>query len=224
MKIIFLDVDGVLNSFRNIAAFGRFPFPNNEESEPELDQIALGMVRNLTKLTGANVVLHSMWRRHVDPVEFGNRPHINLPIIDRTDQSDKVISIIGWLKKHPEVTDFVVLEDNDICSGFGSLAGDWPEWIAKVKENQVQTNMIEGLTFVDFANAFMVLQNIDIADIEKKRDRMRDLQSGNASLLLGTDERTPEQREKDAEEWKEIQATIGIGEWAVLQLLSQKTQ
>jgi hypothetical protein len=163
-RIIFLDIDGVLNSWRNAAAFGAFPFPDASDElhgEQNLDNIAIGMVRALCKEFDAKIVLHSMWRRTLEnPIEFGKRH--NLPIIDITHPGiDKVPSILLWMQDHPGVQRFVILDDDDIFWGNRDKPG------ARHAETlHIRTNMLEGMTLIDFANAWLALAELDISEVE----------------------------------------------------------
>jgi len=115
MKVLFLDVDGVLNSNRNLLAYGCFPWPNVPDglicAESKLDPIAIGMIRKVCEDTGAVIVLHSTWRENVDPVEFGLK--YDLPIIGSTDADEsKPDSIQSYLKAHPTITKYAVVDDH----------------------------------------------------------------------------------------------------------------
>ncbi len=127
MKIIFLDVDGVLNSRRNVLAFGGFPWPNepavlpdgtpNSNAELYLDQIAIGMIRAICEKTGAKIVLHSTWRMHVNPIEWGKK--WNLPIIAGTSGNvGKPQSIKIWLSETQRnveyVSHYAIIDDDDM--------------------------------------------------------------------------------------------------------------
>lgn len=54
MKVIFLDIDGVLNSERSVAAYG---------DESTLDPVACCLLKHLLKKTGAYIVVVSNWRK-----------------------------------------------------------------------------------------------------------------------------------------------------------------
>ncbi len=60
MKIIFLDIDGVLNSRQYDAERGT--------AEGNIDVSRLLLLKQLIDQTGAKIVLTSSWRRHWDPV------------------------------------------------------------------------------------------------------------------------------------------------------------
>jgi hypothetical protein len=57
MKVLFLDVDGVLNSYRSVVCYGGFSWPNNHSGGPKdqnnMDWIAVGMIRKACAESGA---------------------------------------------------------------------------------------------------------------------------------------------------------------------------
>lgn len=150
-KIIFLDVDGVLNSYRNVVADGGFPFPNTsgmsvdpKHREENLDRLAIGMVRKLCKEFDAQIVLSSTWRMHVDAVEFGKR--WDLPIIAGTDpRMGKPASIKRWLADNIDVKNYVVLDDDDM----------------QVGNRQIVTSIFEGFTYANYIAAQKKLSYAD---------------------------------------------------------------
>ena len=112
MKVLFLDIDGVLNS----------AFAINEQRRG--DAIDRGMVERVNQIvdaTGCKIVISSTWRLYQKPEKltallygYGLRP----VVIDRTPELDiedfnRGDEINTWLKNHPEVTHFVILDDND---------------------------------------------------------------------------------------------------------------
>jgi hypothetical protein len=150
-KIIFLDVDGVLNSYRNVIADGGFPFPKGDaraqdprHREENLDRLAVGMVRKLCQEFDAQIVLHSTWRMHTDPVAFGHR--WNLPIIGCTDpRRSKPGSIRTWLADNPDVRNFIVIDDDDM----------------QQPKRQIVTSIYEGFTYADYVKAQKKLSYAD---------------------------------------------------------------
>lgn len=117
MKVIFLDVDGVLNSLRTVYAYGGYPFPDVRDGGihdvHNVDPIAIKMVLKLIKRTGAKVVLHSTWRNYMDDQEFTEV--FGIPIYNHTEVFiGKPRSIVEWLEKHPEVTTYVILDDDNM--------------------------------------------------------------------------------------------------------------
>ncbi len=146
MKVIFLDVDGVLNSQRNVAAQGGYPFPKGTKveldprhREENLDALAVGMVRTACRRTRAVIVLHSTWRLHTDAVKFGER--WDLPIIGSTPHDmDKPESIKAWLEAN-EVEKYVILDDVPM--------GD--------RRHEVRTDENNGLLYEDYLRILEML-------------------------------------------------------------------
>jgi hypothetical protein len=105
MKVIFLDIDGVLNcgTTRNPR---KFPYI--------ADKKLLARFRKLLTRTRAKVVLTSTWR--CDPVGVLAAKYWKIPFIDvcpDRPRSPRYREILAWLAEHPEVTRFVVLDDED---------------------------------------------------------------------------------------------------------------
>lgn len=66
-RIIFLDIDGVLNSHRSWMAYNHLPFDTVEEiNKHELDPIAVGNLHRIITETGSRVVISSAWRITID--------------------------------------------------------------------------------------------------------------------------------------------------------------
>ena len=111
-KIIFLDVDGVLNSERTIRA-------NNSSGYYYLDPVAVGLIRDLVDKTGAKIVVSSTWRYAGDHVttqlyvagfhlmDFHNDSIT--PVLVNGKRGDEVNS---WLSEHPEVETYVCIDDD----------------------------------------------------------------------------------------------------------------
>ncbi len=125
LKVVFLDVDGVLNSPRNVLAFGGLPFPNcntpnDKHFVGNLDWLAVGMLRTVCEEMGAVVVLHSTWRKHMSVEDFSLLT--GLPVLDRTDPAfePKSDAIACWLRDNPQfnVTHFAVVEDENVFHSF----------------------------------------------------------------------------------------------------------
>jgi hypothetical protein len=105
MKIIFLDIDGVLNCDKT---------PNPREFPYIVDRKLLARLKKLLDRTGAKVVLTSSWR--CDPVGLFAARHYGVPFIGTCPDkpnSTRRNELLAWLKAHPKVTRFMVLDDED---------------------------------------------------------------------------------------------------------------
>jgi len=109
MRVVFLDVDGVLVTSRTehilISRFTAF------------DADAVREMNRLTETTGAKFVLSSSWRRseRVPSMQRYMRSQgIAGELIDFTGirrDSDRRLEILEWLDRQPEHPDFIIVDD-----------------------------------------------------------------------------------------------------------------
>lgn len=105
MKAIFLDIDGVLNCKDT---------PNPRKFPYIVDPKLLKRFKRLLERTGARVVLSSTWR--YDPAGLFSAKHGGIPFVDVIPDMPKKPrrdEILTWLKRHPKVQRFVVIDDED---------------------------------------------------------------------------------------------------------------
>jgi hypothetical protein len=128
-KIIFLDIDGVLNRHHNVYY--------TRETSPQgfigIGQKHLNQLKRIVDETGAEIVLTSDWKDcfneddctpdHAacpDGVYLANRlKDAGCPIIARTDDrsvgndssTGRGYGIRKYLKAHPEISEYVILDD-----------------------------------------------------------------------------------------------------------------
>jgi hypothetical protein len=105
MKAVFLDIDGVLNCKRT---------PNPRKFPFMVDPVLLARLRRLLDLSGAQVVLASSWR--FDPVGMLAVKYYEVPFTDTIPDEPKqprCEEIRDWLRAHPEVDRFIVIDDED---------------------------------------------------------------------------------------------------------------
>lgn len=114
-KVIFLDIDGVLN--------GNLFISKDDRAGVLIDDTRLDLIKQIIDATDAKIVLSSSWREHWEKNETecddaGRK--INeifaakgLSIFDKTPKchNDRKKEIINWLQVHPDVSDFVVIDD-----------------------------------------------------------------------------------------------------------------
>lgn len=119
MKVIFLDIDGVLNTPKTIRKFG-FDF---------IDDILVALVARICRETGARIVLSSSWRTEKKDLGIARKAlerhkleiHDCTPIIKRSGGWTEN----GWVRRHEEITAwlsekeverFAILDDvEDAC-------------------------------------------------------------------------------------------------------------
>jgi hypothetical protein len=105
MKIIFSDIDGVLNCKRT-ANPRKFPYI--------VDPKLVDRLRRVIECTGAQVVLSSTWR--YDPAGLFSAKYWGIPFVDVTPdrpREPRRNEILLWLGDHPAVTRYAVLDDED---------------------------------------------------------------------------------------------------------------
>ena len=113
-KIIFLDIDGVLNSVRSCAALRGYPWSFEAEQMGLFDEVALRLMRRAIEETGAKVVVSSTWRirRTIGELAAG----LDMPVVGKTprnnDERRRGGEIKDWLTDHPEVTAYAIVDDD----------------------------------------------------------------------------------------------------------------
>lgn len=111
MRVVFLDIDGVLNNIAS-AAEGVDIIPEK-----------VILVRQLCKATDAHIVISSTWRI-IHSLEFlremlyrtglkcGSKYGQVIDVTPDSTKGHRGTEIQQWLDEHPEVTDFVILDDD----------------------------------------------------------------------------------------------------------------
>lgn len=156
LKVIFLDIDGVLNSHRSAVAFGGYPH-HAADHRGKFDEVAVRLIRGIAKAAGAKVVLSSSWRCDPEWREIGNA--LGIPLLDRTPSmlGPRGKEIAAWLDNHPEVERYAIVDDD----------GDMlPEQMPYF----VHTTHQDGLTF-GCAEKLAELMGIKIWDVNYKGQR-----------------------------------------------------
>ena len=110
MKVIFIDVDGVL------CLIDSMPMPDH------LDKNCLANLKRAVDATGAELVLSSSWRAEppyrqlaVDELStLGMELLGDTPVLFYSRSSrNRHVEIAKFLETHPEITKFVVVDDSD---------------------------------------------------------------------------------------------------------------
>ena len=105
VKVIFLDIDGVLNCDRT---------PNPRKFPYVVDKRLLARLQKLLARTRAKIVLSSSWR--LDPVGLLAAKYWGVPFIDTLpDLPDKTRKdeVLTWLSAHPRVGRYAIIDDED---------------------------------------------------------------------------------------------------------------
>ena len=161
MKVIFLDVDGVLNS-----EMWNEKHRNEVQNGVCIDESKVELLTMIIKKTGAVIVLHSGWRFWLgDKLESLNReaefllsllkkhgieiyditPDFSTEEIRRTKKFSlvKAGEIIDWIRVH-HVTEYLILDDLDL-------------YLDEIVPYQIRTNPATGLTGQDAEKAIEML-------------------------------------------------------------------
>ena len=125
-KIIFLDIDGVLNDGFTILGTGK-DFPTKDH---------LDCLKQIVDATNAEIVLSSSWRyypEYKNDVKNALR-NVQLQFIYVTKELPKGrdAEVREWLSRHPEVENYLILDDLN-------------EFSDELKEHQVLTAFATGL-------------------------------------------------------------------------------
>ena len=115
MKVIFLDVDGVLNSVDTSEVFQGFV---------GIDDKLVSKLRKIVRATGAQIVLSSSWKHDWEPLDKDKQNKYGdyldqklkkylLSAVDTTNEANSECrgeGIIEWVGTH-EVDSFIILDD-----------------------------------------------------------------------------------------------------------------
>ena len=124
MKIIFLDVDGVLNSEETFIKNQRI-YETTGKHLADLDEDKISLLKEIVEATDAKIILSSTWRYYwrkekkemeVDSLGRELDKMLNkqgLYIFDKTPslRDDRGIEIITWLSERNDVTNWIVIDD-----------------------------------------------------------------------------------------------------------------
>ncbi|MBV9555828.1 MAG: hypothetical protein JO254_01995 [Pseudolabrys sp.] len=105
MKVIFLDIDGVLNCRKT---------PNPKKRKCVIDPDLATRLLHVLKATGAKVVLSTSWRHLANNMRVFNG--FSVPYIDKLGpghKSQRRKAILRWLADHPNVSRYAILDDED---------------------------------------------------------------------------------------------------------------
>jgi len=174
MKIVFLDIDGVLNSFETPASLN---VPHSAWCPEVMNAFGIELdvhtdkverVNKITEATGAKIVISSSWRvgylaEWSDVIIHLHNMGLKGFIIGRTphDKNDPEMNTRGreieaWFAKYPDETieNFVILDDNNKMD--------------PLMDNLVKTDHKEGLQDEHVEKAIEILSKTDGGQKEKE--------------------------------------------------------
>jgi hypothetical protein len=128
MKVLFLDIDGVIVTNHHLSGLERNMQPwRDEAGYAHFCPRCLAHVEELVARTGASVVLSSTWRFFLEDLDgvrrfFRSRNiafeiHDVTPLVDYypgkpSRNADRGREIAAWLEAHPEATRYCILDDD----------------------------------------------------------------------------------------------------------------
>lgn len=148
-RVLFLDIDGVLNSRRSAIALGNYPNPYTIEKDLHLfDDLALRLVRLFCRNNDVKIVWSSTWRT-IGCARLNTA--LDLPGIDvtRSTRADEVRGeqIQDWIDKfRPER--YAILDDDS-------------DMLRHQMPFLVQTDGMEGLTLSNVESIAKILETAD---------------------------------------------------------------
>lgn len=163
MRVIFLDVDGVLNSVRSAIALHR---PHDVTRADCIDPIAVALVNRVIERSGANLVISSSHRKHIpDPLGNGRCLVAMQKYFDNFGIVGKVIGytpcskdghrgteIKQWLDNERDhsglITEYVIIDDD--CD---MLEEQLPYF--------VKTDNYFGFSYKNYVDALHILNCVD---------------------------------------------------------------
>lgn len=150
-KVLFLDIDGVLNSklyFKN--SF------NHSEDNSKFDAYSVLLVRKLIEEFSLKIVITSHWRNGIADRLMNELKRNELisylhedsftPIL-RSAQRGMEIKL--WLDDHPEIKDYVIINDNENI-------------LEEQKNRFVKTNIFAGMLDENYYQAREILSTVEL--------------------------------------------------------------
>jgi hypothetical protein len=166
IRVLFLDIDGVLNSHKTCLAYGGIPHGLTPEDVAMLDPMALEMLRALCDTADLSVVVSSSWRilHHWDAIGRA----LELPTMDATPRLPgcRGDEIAAWLETSPFPVEAYAIVDDDS----DMLPDQMPRF--------VKTQHAEGLSYANF-EALCGLFAVNPYDCHRKtRQRVAEARGG----------------------------------------------
>lgn len=138
MKILFLDIDGVLNSGEYVRSLRYKRRREMGFPDCDLDPIAIQHLNGITRETGAKIVISSTWREFDDCIPVLRRNGLKATIIGKTPvllragatRGEEIDAWSGW--EDYKLDNYLILDDDS-------------DMLEKQKDDFIQTSRTEGL-------------------------------------------------------------------------------
>jgi hypothetical protein len=151
MKILFLDIDGVLNSVRSAVALHGYPY--TEVCHEKFDEVALGLIRQLCEKTGTRICLSSTWRYTADLDTLAKDLDLPIlwstPILARTNKE---------LCRGDEIKEFVTIFDHLDRLDKYAIVDDDSDMLEEQLPFFVKADNREGLSYTNYEKLLELLE------------------------------------------------------------------
>jgi hypothetical protein len=160
MKLIFLDIDGVINSTRTAIAHGGYPYKMPiERGLGKFDKTAIRLIRKLVKETGSKVVISSTWRGSAKGVSCFDA--LGLPVIGMTPQRsphgyERGYEIRDYLDEfmlnsepHDSLETYVIIDDDS-------------DMLEVQKKHFVKVDSHNGFSFQNYMDCSKILEGYEL--------------------------------------------------------------
>ena len=139
LRVLFLDIDGVINSTRTAVACG-VGYPHELTQLDRFDGVALALIRKLCHIGELSVVLSSTWRMSFHYHKVANA--LDLPIIASTDTNGKLRGeeIARWLEANKDRVESYAIVDDD------------SDMLEEQMDRFVKTDGHEGLSWKNYSD------------------------------------------------------------------------
>ena len=164
MKVIFLDIDGVLNSVQSSIGEG-----GKSYDYEGLSRTGVGLLEKLCELTGAKIVVSSTWRSDGHEAIAGafavcgwRSIIMSKTVVGTTPHLSKARGheIQNWLESTPSASNYVIIDDDS-------------DMLETQMDHFVKTDNVLGFTLYDMVKAMDILGVIDDPEKIKRADELR---------------------------------------------------
>ncbi|WP_275372587.1 HAD domain-containing protein [Clostridium tertium] len=151
MKLIFLDIDGVLNTERFCKIQVKQKLADFYTARFNFDPICMKNLKKLVDITNAYIIISSSWRINEDSEDYMHlianmklykiydRVISSTPIINGGTRADEILS---WLQGTEGISSYVIIDDeasavNDSNSGRLALCSEYNGFTSDIMEKAV---------------------------------------------------------------------------------------
>jgi hypothetical protein len=187
IRLLFLDIDGVLNSHKTQVVFGETPFPSPDVDKGYVDSafasdiMAAELINKVCESTGAYIVLSSSWRigNYMKQIPtmlesigidhglvLGRTGHGGKEGSNRGHQIEDFLKDIANKDRRKEMIETGMLDDtfifqDDVVVESYAIVDDDGDMLPSQKSNFVQTTFMEGLTCMHAIELGRILSSDD---------------------------------------------------------------